>query len=48
MAETIAYQIERIADEICDKICKWPEKYEEDEDRMYDEHCENCPLTKLL
>lgn len=47
-------QLQKIADEMCDKYCKYPEQYEsqyDDTDEAWDkmmcEVCDNCPLNKL-
>ena len=36
-------------EKICDNYCKYPEIYsnEEEEDKLY-EHCDKCPLNKLM
>lgn len=43
-----------VADEICDKYCKYPEICEaerkdpdEAEDLLYGTYCANCPMNKL-
>lgn len=38
--------LEEVAAEICDKYCKYPEKYADYED-MLDEQCDKCPLGRL-
>lgn len=38
--------LQRIAGEVCDRLCKYPEDCEGDEDRL-DEYCKECPLNKL-
>lgn len=51
MKESIEEQIEKACERICDEICKWPEYYEQmglDNDRMYEEKCEHCPLNMLI
>lgn len=47
--KTIAQQIEEITSAICDNYCKWPSQYHSDEDteRMWDEHCNDCPLMRF-
>ena len=43
--------IEEVCGEICDGICKWreDERYQGgNEDLIYTEHCDNCPLNKIL
>lgn len=48
---TVTQQIEEIVSEVCDKICKYPEKYSPDEwaDIVFSDEspCNNCPLNKL-
>lgn len=40
--------LEIIANEICDKYCKYPEQYTEDRfDDLLEERCKNCPLMRL-
>lgn len=42
--------LEDICSDICDNYCKWPEKYETDnesQERMYEEHCDKCPLLRI-
>lgn len=44
--------LDHMAGEICDKYCKWPEQYKDDtgeelETKLYDEHCEKCPLNMI-
>ena len=45
-------EMEHIAGEICDHYCKFPEAYytgqDDDNDRMIEERCNNCPLGKLI
>lgn len=45
---TVKQIIEDVKAEVCDKICKYPEKYtpEEWEDVCMDV-CDNCPLDRL-
>ena len=46
--KSVAEIIEEVCCEICDKYCKYPSMYTEEEwqDAM-DEICTNCPLQKL-
>lgn len=48
---TVVDLLDHIAAVFCDKYCKWPEKYKTedgDEDgRLYDEKCGDCPLNDL-
>jgi hypothetical protein len=46
--ECVVDIIRKVVEEMCDKHCKLPEQYsEEDEEKLYEEHCNNCPLNKL-
>ena len=44
--------LEDVANEMCDKYCKYPDEYAkqygEDDERMCDEVCNKCPLNKLI
>ena len=41
--------LEEVINEMCNKHCKFPDMYtEENEDDLYKEHCDNCPLNKLI
>ena len=43
--------LEKLAEKICDKYCKFPEAYgdrEDDNERMIEEKCNKCPLTELV
>lgn len=45
--KTVPDILDEIVEQMCDEYCRFP--YEiEDEDRLYKEKCENCPLTRLL
>lgn len=51
---TVMNLLIEVADEICDKYCKYPEiaKAETDdpdlaEDLLYEKYCGSCPLSKL-
>lgn len=50
MSESIVTEIQNIAEEICDHYCKYPELYKDDEDmaELLDEHCQGCPVNKLV
>ena len=39
--------IEKVAGEICDHYCRFPEAYLEEE-RMHEEKCDKCPLNELV
>lgn len=36
-----------VAEQICDHYCKYPAEYK-DNDQMYDEKCDKCPLQMLI
>ena len=51
---TVMNLLIEVADEICDKYCKYPAICEaerkdpdEAEELLYDTYCANCPLNKL-
>lgn len=49
---TVIGLLNKVAAEICNDYCRWPWVYratdgEEDEDRMYEEKCNECPLNIL-
>lgn len=48
---TVTQQIEEIVEEVCDKICKYPEKYQPEEwEALFgsdESPCNDCPLNKL-
>jgi len=50
--ETIREQVEKIASEICDNYCKYPNEpgHEDDPDWLFREGipCDNCPMNRLL
>lgn len=55
MEKTVSKILEEVTEEMCNKYCKFPEEYfskykdeEEAEEKLYSEHCENCPLNKLI
>ena len=42
--------IDEVCNDICNSYCKWPDQYgasDDDLDRIYEDHCEKCPLNKL-
>lgn len=46
---TVSKIIEDVVESICDNYCKYPEQYAEaDEEKMYEERCDKCPLNKLI
>lgn len=45
---TISDITEAVAMEMCEKYCRFPYEYKEDDyDQMIDEWCSNCPLNQL-
>ena len=51
---TVMNLLIEVADEICDRYCKYPEICEaerkdpdEAEDLLYEKYCASCPLNKL-
>ena len=49
MAEKTATQIiEEVRDEMCNKYCKYPDLWNDENGELCDsEECQNCPLNKL-
>lgn len=49
MAEKTATQIiEEVRDEMCNKYCKYPDLWDDENGELCDsEECQNCPLNKL-
>lgn len=46
---TVSKILEEVIDSMCDKYCKYPEQYKDDnEDDLYAKHCDKCPLNKLI
>lgn len=52
---TIAQILEKAAEEICSKYCKWPDAYnkngndnDDEFDRLLCEKCEYCPVHQLM
>lgn len=48
--KTICDMFEDIKEEMCDKYCKFPEKFDCDDEEQYEafnEICANCPLNRL-
>ena len=43
---TIPQLLDKIAGEMCDKYCKFPDQ-EKDEDELFKKHCDKCPMLKL-
>ena len=43
-------ELERVAEVMCDKYCKWPDIYDEEAEGMTlaDKICVDCPMNKLL
>lgn len=47
--ETVHNILVEVIDEMCDKYCKFPEQYRgDDEDELYEKHCDGCPLNRLI
>lgn len=51
---TVTKILDEVIKDICDKYCKFPEKYgakyldkEEAEEKMMCEQCDKCPLNRL-
>lgn len=47
---TISEQFESIKERMCDKYCKWPDKWDEEAEGIplfESEHCAHCPLMEL-
>lgn len=43
-------EIEALKSQICEKYCKWPDKWDEEKEECCladSEVCENCPVNKL-
>lgn len=51
MYENISNLLESVANDICDKYCKYPDTYKPEEhdgvELCESEICQNCPLNKL-
>lgn len=45
--KTISEIVSDVAELMCNKYCKYPNMYE-DEDKLIEEQCENCPLVNML
>lgn len=48
--KTISEQVQEIANEICDKYCKYPENWDSEKEgcELFEsEICKNCPLNRL-
>lgn len=43
---TVTQQLDRIAEEICENYCKYPDQYK-DYDEMLNDVCDGCPLNRL-
>lgn len=48
--KTISQQLNEIAEEFCDKYCKYPTIWDEEKDGELSESeiCKNCPLTTRI
>lgn len=49
--KTVAQVVEEVCQDICDHYCKYPAEYNFDDDlsfdRIYEDHCNDCPLNRL-
>ena len=52
---TVTEQIQQTVETMCDKFCKYPERYlavienqDEAQEVMIEEVCKDCPLNKLV
>lgn len=48
--ETLSEFMNEITEDICDNYCKYPDQYgpgDEEAMRLYEEHCDDCPLNRL-
>ena len=45
--KTITKQLEELAEYVCDHLCKDPGEYK-DQDEMWNEICDKCPLVNKL
>lgn len=44
--QTVTGILHEVIQKMCDEYCKYPEQYKgEDEDKLYEEKCDNCPLN---
>lgn len=49
MEKTVNDILNEVVEEVCDKYCKFPQMYTgENEDELYEEHCDGCVLNKLI
>lgn len=47
--KSIVQQLQEVCEEMCDKYCKYPEKYTANEwETAFQGICEQCPLMKLI
>ena len=47
--QTVTEMIQKAVEKMCDEYCKFPQMYtEENEDKLYEEHCDGCVLNKLI
>lgn len=50
MIERISTELEKIANEICDKYCKYPDTWDSEKEGMElceSDICKDCPLSRL-
>ena len=43
---TVPRLLDKISGEMCDKYCKFPDQAK-DEDELFKNHCDKCPMLKL-
>ncbi len=43
---TVPQLLDKISGEMCDKYCKFPDQAK-DEDELFKNHCDKCPMLKL-
>lgn len=43
---TVVATLYGIVEEICKHYCRFPDEYT-DEDKLIEEHCDQCPLNKI-
>ena len=46
--ECLEGKVQEVAETICDKYCKYPTMYGDDQDLMQTEECNYCSIIKLL
>ena len=46
VVEHLLEELEEVTREICEKCCKYMEKYG-DTDELVNKHCESCPMMRI-